>query len=376
MKVAIVHYWLVGMRGGEKVIEQLCALYPGADIYTHVFRPEAISDAIKRHEVRTTFIQRLPFAGRLYQRYLPLMPLALEELDLTGYDLVISSEAGPAKGVITAPGSLHVCYCHSPMRYVWDMYHAYMKTVSRPMRWVIAPLWHRLRLWDVVSAARVDHFVANSDFVRQRIRKIYRRDAQVIHPPVDTAGFLPADQQGEFFLFVSQLVPYKRADIAVEAFTRLGLPLVVIGTGSEEARLKARAGANVTFMGWQSNAVLREHYQRCRALIFPGEEDFGIVPVEAMACGRPVIAYGRGGARETVVHGETGLFFGEQTVDSLAAAVTRFQAIEPRFAPKAIARHAQGFGEVEFRRRFKAFVDQAMAETTTPIGARLIRPAI
>jgi glycosyltransferase involved in cell wall biosynthesis len=370
MKVAIVHYWLVGMRGGEKVVEQLCALYPQADIFTHVVRREAMSEAIRRHTIRTSFIQRLPWATRFYQHYLPLMPLALEELDLTGYDLVISSESGPAKGVITAPGSLHVCYCHSPMRYLWDMYHAYMAGVSWPLRWIIAPLWHRLRVWDVVSAARVDHFIANSDFVRRRIDKTYRRPAHVIHPPVDTSRFTPAQSPGEFFLFVSQLVPYKRADLAIAAFTRLGLPLVVIGTGSEEKRLKAIAGDNIRFLGWQSNDVLREHYQRCRALIFPGEEDFGIVPVEAMACGRPVIAFGRGGARETVVDGETGLFFAEQSVDALVGAVERFQAAEAGFDANAIALHAQNFSEAEFRRRFAAQIERWRAAAHLVVDRR------
>lgn len=371
MKVAIVHYWLLTMRGGERVVEALCELYPDADIYTHVAKPEALSDTIRRHRIRETSIARLPGARRHYQKYLPLMPLALEKLDLRDYDLVVTSECGPAKGVITTPRTLHVCYCHSPMRYVWDMHWDYVKGVSKPLRPLARGLLHYVRRWDLASAFRVDHFLANSEFVARRIDKHYRREAEVIHPPVDVAAFEIADSTDDYYLMVGQLVPYKRADLAVRAFTRAGKPLRVIGDGEQLAALRRMAGPTVEVMGRQSESVIRESYARCRALVFPGEEDFGIVPVEAMASGRPVIAYGRGGALETVVDGRTGLFFDEQTEESLLAAVQRFEQVEDTFDPAEIRRHASAFDREVFKDRFRARVDSLMREHR----ARLTRPA-
>ena len=370
MRVAIVHYWLLTMRGGERVVEALCELYPDADIFTHVAKPEALSDTIRRHRIQETSIARLPGARRHYQKYLPLMPLALEKLDLREYDLVISSECGPAKGVITTPRTLHVCYCHSPMRYVWDMHWDYVKGVSKPLRPLARGLLHYLRRWDLASAFRVDHFLANSEFVARRIHKHYRRDAEVIHPPVDTAAYEPAGSTGDYYLMVGQLVPYKRADLAVRAFTRAGKPLRVIGDGEQLASLRRMAGPTVEVIGRQPASVIRESYARCRALVFPGEEDFGIVPVEAMASGRPVIAYGRGGALETVVDGRTGLFFDEQTEESLLAAVERFEQVEDAFDPAEIRRHAGAFDREVFKERFKARVDELLEEHKV----RLTRP--
>ncbi len=358
MRVAIVHYWLVGMRGGEKVLEELCALYPQADIFTHVHDPARTSAAINAHRVTTTFIARLPFATRLYQRYLPLMPFALEELDLTGYDLVISCEAGPAKGVITHPDALHVCYCHSPMRYLWDQYHTYRAQAGRLTRLVMSLTMPALRAWDVASAARVDHFVANSRFIARRIAKSYRRDSTVIYPPVDLDAFaIHPTPSRQAYVAIGQLVPYKQFDLAVAACTALGRRLIVIGTGADEARLRAMAGPTIEFKGWASSAQLREAYADCRALLFPGEEDFGIVPLEAMASGRPVIAYGSGGALDTVVPGETGVFFATPDADALATAILGFEAIEASFDPARIRRHAQDFGRDVFRQRMKAFID-------------------
>ncbi len=362
MKVAIVHYWLLTMRGGERVIEALCELYPDADIYTHVAKPEALSDTIRRHRIQETFIARLPGARRYYQKYLPLMPLALEQLDLRAYDLVISSECGPAKGVITTPNTLHVCYCHSPMRYVWDMYWDYLEGVPKPMRPLARGLLHYVRRWDLASAFRVDHFLANSAFVARRVHKHYRRDAEVIHPPVDTEAFGLAESTDDYYLLVGQLVPYKRADLAVRAFSRAGKRLVVIGDGEELADLRRLAGPTVDVMGRQPASVIREMYARCRALVFPGEEDFGIVPVEAMASGRPVIAYRRGGALETVVEGRTGLFFDEQTEESLLAAVERFEEMAGTFDPAEIRRHALAFDRQVFKAKFRARVDELMGE--------------
>lgn len=328
-RVAIIHYWLVGMRGGERVLEALCRMFPQADLYTHVADPKKLSSVLTRHKIIETRIGRLPFAKRLYQKYLPLMPRALEELDLSGYDLIISSEAGPAKGVIAPPYAPHLCYCHSPMRYVWDQYHAYHGGAGPLTRAVMPYVAHRLRQWDVTSAQRVDGFVANSHFVAQRIKKYWRREADIVAPPVAVEQFatLPISAQGDFYLWAGELAPYKRPDIAIDAFKKMDKPLVVIG--GPEARVKALssgAGRQTTFLGQVPFDVMKDHMARCRALIFPGEEDFGIVPVEVMASGRPIIAYGRGGILDTVLNGETGRLFHTQTADGLAEAVMAFEA--------------------------------------------------
>lgn len=351
MRVAIVHYWLVNMRGGEKVIEALCELYPQADIYTHVVDRAQLSPLIARHAIRTSFISRLPNARRWYQKYLPFMPMALEELDLRGYDLVISSESGPAKGVVVSPETLHVCYCHTPMRYVWDMYHDYAERLGSITRFIIRPLIHYLRLWDYAAAARVDHFIANSEYVAARIRKHYRREATVIHPPVEADSFACSEQREDYYLMVGQLVAYKKTDIAVEAFSRMGKRLRVIGDGEELKALREQAGPSVEILGRQPFAEIQRHYAGCRALIFPGVEDFGIVPLEAMASGRPVIAFAKGGALETVVDGVTGLFFHEQSVDSLIAAIEKYEALEQNFDPAAIRAHAERFDKQHFKQR-------------------------
>jgi glycosyltransferase involved in cell wall biosynthesis len=361
MKVALIHYWLVTMRGGERVLEELCGLYPNADIFTHVVRPDKISDTIKSHRITTSFIARLPFATSQYQKYLPLMPMALEQFDLRDYDLVISSESGPAKGVITSENTLHLCYCHTPMRYLWNMYHDYRETAGPLTRAAMTPAFHRLRQWDVASASRVDHFIANSSTVRRRIAKTYRRVSDVIHPPVAVETFAPGAVK-DFYLLVGQLVPYKRTDIAVAAFNRLGKKLVVVGHGSESARLRRMAGPNIVFLGSQPAAELRRLYAECRALIFPGEEDFGIVPVEAMASGRPVIGYDKGGIRDSVTNGVTGILYSEQNVEGLMAAVARFEAEEPRFVPADIAAGAARFSGSRFRNEFAALAERKMAD--------------
>ena len=365
MKVAIVHYWLLSMRGGEKVVDALRELYPEADLFTHVHDPDGVSPRL-RQRVRTTFVQRLPLARRLYQWYVPLMPLALEQLDLSGYDLVISSEAGPAKGVITDPGALHVCYCHSPMRYIWDMRHEYLRGAGLLKRILAAVAGHYLRIWDVHSAARVDAFVANSQFVRARIRRYYGRDAAVINPPVDTEFFNGGSSRHEFYLLAGQLVPYKRADIAVEAFRANGRELVVIGEGEARRHLEKLAGRapNIRFLGWQSDEVLREHLATCRALVFPGLEDFGILPVEAMACGTPVLAYRAGGAAETVLDGETGVLFDAQTPEELNRAITRFETMQDGFDSSGIRERARRFSRARFLERFAALVNELMATRT------------
>ena len=357
MKVAIVHYWLVGMRGGEKVVEGLCRLFPGADIFTHVYAPDRVSDVIRRHRVVTSFINGLPWAQRLYQRYLPLMPIATEQFDLRGYDLILSSESGPAKGVIPPPGALHVCYCHSPMRYVWNMYHDYRERSGVLTRALMPAAAHYVRNWDALTAMRVDNFVANSFTVRDRIRRYYGRDAQVIHPPVEVDAFeVVPDEVSDQFLMVGELVPYKRTELAIEAFNRMGLPLVVIGGGERLKAMRSLAGRTVSVLGPQPFPVLRHHYARCQALVFPGEEDFGIVPVEAQASGRPVIAYGRGGATETVCDGRSGVLFQEQTVEGLAGAVERFRTMT--FDPQRIARDARRFSADNFQNSMRRYLER------------------
>ena len=362
MKVAIIHYWLVGMRGGEKVLEALCEMYPEADIYTHVYVPEMVSENIRKHRVVSTFINRLPRAPRMYKTYLPLMPLALEQLDLRDYDLILSSESGPAKGVIAPPHALHVCYCHTPMRYIWNMFHDYRASAGSLARLAMPSLAHYLRLWDVASAARVDSFVANSATVAGRIRRYYGLDANVIHPPVDTAAFspCPSSELGDYYLMAGELVSYKRPDLAVRAFNELKRKLVVIGGGEMLSEIRRLAGPTVSVLGPQPFEALKHHYARCRALIFPGEEDFGMVPVEAMASGRPVIAFGRGGATETVANDLTGLFFDEQTIDAISNSIARFERMT--FEPEAIVAHAQQFGREPFIRKMRSHIDSLFAQ--------------
>lgn len=347
-RVAIIHYWLVAMRGGERVLERLLKLYPGADIFTHVYDPAAMSDLINSHTVKTTFIQKLPGANKHYQKYLPLMPLALEQLDLRGYDLVISSESGPAKGVIAGPDALHLCYCHSPMRYLWDHYHPYREMAGLAARKAMPLLFHRLRSWDTVSAQWPDKIVANSNFIARRIGKAWGREASVVHPPVDVSLYSLSPVIEPYFLWVGQMTPYKRADIVAEAFTRLGLPLVMVGAGELAKDIAARAGPNIKIIERLDFQALRKVYAECRALVFPAEEDFGIVPVEANAAGRPVIAYGRGGVCDSILPGETGLFFPEQSVDALITAVEAFERWLPQFDPAAAQRNALRFAPEHF----------------------------
>jgi glycosyltransferase involved in cell wall biosynthesis len=359
-RVAIIHYWLVGMRGGERVLERLLHLYPQADIFTHVYDPKEVSRIIRERAVHTTFINRLPRARTSYQSYLPLMPLALEQLDLRGYDLVISSESGPAKGVIAAPDALHICYCHSPMRYLWDHYHEYLETAGGLSRRVMPVLFSRLRQWDVTSASRVDTIIANSTFIQKRIKRAWGRTSTVVHPTVSVADFAPSDDVSDGYLWVSQLRPYKRAKLAVEAFNRLGLPLTIVGDGPQAAELQRLARSNIKFIARLSYAELQRAYATCRALVFTAEEDFGIVPVEANASGRPVIAFGRGGVTDSIIPDETGLFFDEQSVDSLCAAVERFEYWLPAFDPARALANAARFAPEKFDVGFQAAVHAAV----------------
>ncbi|CAL4869851.1 D-inositol-3-phosphate glycosyltransferase (plasmid) [Asticcacaulis sp. MM231] len=356
MKVALVHYWLVGMRGGEKVLEAFCDLYPDADIFALVADVDKLSPKIRRHKITTSFLQKLG-GVKYYQKMLPLMPMALELFDLTGYDLVISSEAGPAKGVITRPDAVHVCYCHSPMRYIWDLYPQYYANAGTLTRLAMSLTSPGLRTWDVTTAARVDHFIANSAYIAKRIKKFYRRDSVVINPPVDIARFEASPSPGDYYICAGQITPYKKIDIAVEAFTRLNKKLVVIGSGATDALRKA-AGPSVTFLGAVDDATMAHHFANCRALIFPGVEDFGIVPLEVLACGRPVIAFARGGALETVIDGETGILFHEQTSEALMEAVVKMDAQHQTFSPVDLRCFAMGFDRSVFVEKLRQFMEK------------------
>lgn len=365
MKVAVVHYWWLNNRGGEAVCSSIVELFPDADIFVHVYSEPVINESLPSNfhgSVKTTYISKIPGAKRSYQKLLPLMPMALEQLDLSSYDLVISSESGPAKGVITRPDAVHICYCHSPMRYVWDMYHEYRNSAGALIKLLFPFIAHRLRLWDRLSADRVDHFIANSSFVASRIRKFYRRESEVIFPPVNVSEFSADEPREGFYLSLGQLVPYKRADLAVEAFNRLNLPLVVVGEGELHKELKAKAGPNIEVMGRQPFDVIRDLLQRCRGLIFPGVEDFGIVPVEAMASGAPVIAYAKGGALETVIDGETGIHFHEQTVEALMDAVGKLERGDVAFDPKVLRSHAEKFSKERFKQQIQQFIDERLKE--------------
>jgi glycosyltransferase involved in cell wall biosynthesis len=353
MRTAIVHYWLLNMRGGEKVVEALCRLLPDADIFTLFYDPDRVSETIRRHRVRASFLQ--PFR-KGYRSLLPLMPMALESFDLREYDLIVSSESGPAKGVIASSHSRHVCYCHTPMRYLWDQYAAYRNewTQNRWKRALMTPLANYLRLWDFAAAARVDEFVANSSNVQRRIWKTYRRESHLVTPPVSVESFYWRPPE-DYYLIVSELVPYKRVDAAVRAFNQSGRKLKIAGEGPEYRALKSSAAPNIEFCGRVTDADLRELYARCRAFLMPGEEDFGITPVEALASGKPVIALARGGALE-IVPEFGGLLYDQ--VQDLRQAVERWDEFEPDLDRRALQGYAAQFSDAEFRRRIAPFLFQ------------------
>ncbi|CAN5905284.1 N/A [soil metagenome] len=374
MKVAIVHEWLYTYAGAERVLEQMLRVFPQADLYSLIdFLPEGRRDFILDKPVTTSFIQHLPFAKSKHRQYLPLMPLAVEQFDVSAYDLIISNAYAVTKGVITGPDQLHISYIHSPMRYAWDLQHQYLNEsgLQRGVKsWLARALLHYLRTWDVRTANGVDHFIANSHYIARRIWKVYRRPAEVIYPPVATDEFTLNTAKQDFYLAASRMVTYKRLDLIVETFSQMpDKRLIVIGEGPDFAKIQAKAGANVQILGYQPFAVLKDYMQRARAFVFASEEDFGIVSVEAQACGTPVIAYGKGGALETVRGLEqeqpTGVFFSSQTPAALKQAVATFEHNAARFDPAAVRRHAQTFNEERFRREFEAYVTGAWQQFQT-----------
>jgi glycosyltransferase involved in cell wall biosynthesis len=377
MRVAIVHHWFISRAGGERVFDTIASIFPTADVFTLFLDKQKFSPALDKHKITTSFLDRIPAAQKVHRHFLPFYPLAVEMLDLSGYDLVISSDSGPMKGVLTDPHSTHICYCHSPMRYLWDGYSAYHRRMSPLAQTIFGITSHYVRNWDYSAAQRVDHFIANSRYVAGRIRKYYRRDSTIIHPPIDTSRAYLASKQDDYYLAVGRLVGYKRTDILINACTKLGRKLVIVGDGPERKKLEKHSAKNVAFLGELDDLKLGNTYAHCRALLFAAEEDFGMVALEAQSYGRPVIAFGKGGSLETVVGnyapicareaGEnaalTGVFFREQTADSLAEAILSFESSEEIFVPRHIQLHARKFDTSVFLDRMHEYINCAVADS-------------
>ena len=361
MKVALVCSWLNQYGGAERVLEVLHEMYPDAPIYTSMYEPKAMPAAYRQWDIRTSFMQYLPLVKKRHQMFLPLYPLAFKQFDLSGYDLVISNSSAFGHGVFTRPETCHVCYCLTPARFIWN-YEEYVKRERiNPLARRLVPLTlGALRAWDADAARRVDYMVAISTAVQARIARFYRRDSEIIYPPVDTSRYQISDEVDDYFLIVSRLIPYKRIDLAVRAFTEIGWPLKVVGDGRDREVLTGMAGPNVEFLGRVPDEDVRRLYSRCRAFIFPGEEDFGLTPIEAMSAGRPVIAYGAGGALDTVIEGETGLLFREPSPEALAQVVRDFD--HRQFDPVKIRQHALNFDVSLFKQRLATFVAERVAE--------------
>lgn len=365
LKVAIVHEWFVDYSGSERVVEQMLNVLPQADLFALVeFLPDNLKWIIGNRKVKTSFIQKLPKSKTKYRSYLPLMPFAIEQFDLSEYNLIISSSHAVAKGVITGPDQIHISYVHSPIRYAWDLTHQYLREsgLDKGLKgWIAKVVLHYIRNWDVRTANGVDEYTCNSWFIARRIKKVYGRDATIIYPPVDIEAFELYTKKEDFYFTASRMVPYKKIDIIVEAFTKMtDKTLVVIGEGPDFDKIKAKAGPNVTLLGYQTFDILKDHMQRAKAFVFAAEEDFGIVPVEAQACGTPVIAYGKGGALETITENVSGLFFHEQTTDSLIDAVKRFENNNYNFDPLLIRQNSERFSVKRFKKEFKDFVEKAV----------------
>lgn len=344
------------------MLAAFCDIWPKSHIYTLIYDKRLTGNVFEGKRIHTSFLQKIPFVKNHHRFFLYLMPLAIEQFDLSSYDIVISDSAGYAKGIITKPGTLHINYCHTPLRYAWDDSHKYIREYSWPkvIKRLIPLALNYIRLWDREAALRVDKYIANSFFVKERIKKYYKRDAEIIYPPVDTKLFYVSDKIGDYFLIVGRFLAYKRFDIAIHAFNKLGLPLKIIGDGPEKKNLMKIAGPNIEFLGLVSDEKIKDYYARCRAFIFPQEEDFGITALEAMASGRPVIAYKKGGALETIRDGVTGIFFGQQTAESLIEAIKKFKS--KNFNPQEISEHALIFDKENFKERIKKFVEKSWEE--------------
>jgi glycosyltransferase involved in cell wall biosynthesis len=376
MKIAIVYDYMLQMGGGERVIRALHAIFPDAPIYTTVYAPERLDPDFREMDIRTSFIDRLPLSHRKFELYVPLYAFAMEQFDFRDYDVVLSVSTMVAKGVITGPRTCHVSICFTPMRWAWDLYHDYLAELRdmRLVRWMFRFWTHYYRTWDVASASRVSYFIAGSEVAAARIRKHYGRDSEVLHPPVDTRRFRPNGKPPEdFYLVVSRLVYAKRIDVAIRAFAGTQRRLVVIGEGERLAHFRRFATENIVFLGYQPDEVVQDHYARCRALVFPGEEDFGLTPVEAQACGRPVVAYAAGGSLETVIDAETGVFFPEQTPEALLGAIERFERLS--FDGERIRANAERFDAAIFAERIRAVVERRHAEYARTFFPEPRRPA-
>ncbi|MBE1445680.1 glycosyltransferase [Paenibacillus sp. OAS669] len=361
MKIALVHDYLNQYGGAERVLECFMDMFPEAPVYTIISDLSKMPARFAEANITNSFIQNVPFSRKHYKKMLGLLPHAVEGFDLREYDVILSSSSAFAKGVITTPSQLHICYCHTPMRYVWDLYHQYLAEINNPVYKKVLPfILHKIRNWDAINSQRVDHYIANSNNVSKRIKKYYNRESHVIHPPVSFERFDFAGESGDYFLIVSRLIPYKRIDLVIEAFNLLNLPLVIIGDGYDRTRLQKMAGPTVQLMGYQSDEVISKYYSNCKAFILAGEEDFGITPLEAQANGKPVIAFGKGGALETVVEGKTGIFFNEPTADSLVQAINRFNSIS--FNKHTIRDHANQFNEIRFKEEIRNFITRALQQ--------------
>lgn len=376
MKTCFVHEYLIDYGGAEQVLKALLEIWPNSPIYTLIYDKNGnCKDIIKSTEVIGSFLNKMPFAKRKHRAYLPLMPLAIEQFDFSGYDLIISASHAIAKGIITGPNQLHISYIHTPIRYAWDMQSQYLShaRLEKGLKGALTrSLLHYLRIWDMRTVAGVDHYIANSRFIARRIMKLYKREATVINPPVDIDRFSVLKDKEDFYLTVSRLVPYKKVDLIVRSFAQMPeRKLIVIGDGPELNGLKNMASTNVTFMGFQSDSVIEDTLQRARAFVYAAEEDFGIVPVEAQACGTPVIAYGKGGILETVIPGETGFFFDEQSVEALVAAINSFENSIP-LDPEKIRRNAERFSKDRFKQEMKDFVEGKIKQYFNGMGDTLI----
>jgi len=367
LKVALIQEWLTVIGGSEYVFKEIASIYPDADIYTLVAREETIKTlGLEHHKVTTSFIQNLPFAKTKYRNYLPLFPLAIEQFDLSSYDLIISSSHAVAKGVLTHSGQVHICYCHSPMRYAWDLYHQYIKEsgLNSGIKGFFAKLvLHRIRQWDIISTNRVDYFISNSNYIGKRIKKVYNRDSVTIYPNVAVDDFTVNLEREDFYFTCSRMVPYKKIDLIVEAFNTMpDKKLIVIGDGPDFKKIQKLAKANIILMGYQSFEILKYHLSKAKAFVFAAEEDFGILPVEAQACGTPVIAFGKGGVTETVIQNKTGVYFNEQTIESIIKAINSFENNSNQFNTLEISAHASLFSTQRFRNEIINYIATIMPQ--------------